>query len=170
MGDRLSKLNAKEIDALVKETKLSPQEIKEWYKVFRRDHPQGYLTRRNFRKMYRSMNPKGNAKDLSQKMFQVIDLNKDNKIDFREFILALSVYSRGTFIEKANWTFDRYDNDSNGYISDEEFPFATEMDLDSDGHLSLSEFIEFAKGDDMARGVLNSDMTKYGQTYDIRFI
>ena len=170
MGDNVSKLNRKEIKELANETRLSPDEIKEWHKIFHRDHPQGYLSRKNFREMYRNMNPKGNAREFSQTMFQVMDLDGDNKIDFREFILAFSVCSKGTLVEKANWVFNRYDKNNNGYISDEESPFAAEMDLDSDGHLSLSEFIEFAKSDETARNIFSGDMTRYGHDFNVRLI
>ena len=95
MGDKNSKLKPKDLSELAEQTKLNNREIKDWYKTFQRDHPEGYLTLESFTQMYSNMYPMGDAKEFSENMFRVFDLNSDNRIDFREFIIALSVYSKG---------------------------------------------------------------------------
>ncbi|KAH9395719.1 Neuronal calcium sensor 1 [Tyrophagus putrescentiae] len=69
---------------------LSEKEIRQWYKGFKKDCPNGQLT------------------------------EQDGSIEFEEFIKALSVTSRGNLEEKLVWAFKLYDVDNDGYITREE--------------------------------------------------
>ena len=49
-------------------------------------------------------------------VFRSFDTNGDNQIDFVEFMVSLSMTSRGTFIQKLEWAFNIYDMDKDGFV------------------------------------------------------
>jgi neuronal calcium sensor 1 len=63
------------------------------------------LDRSEFQKIYRRFFPLGDPISFADYVFNLFDTDKNEHIDFKEFICALSVTSRGTLDEKFKCTF-----------------------------------------------------------------
>ncbi|ORY91151.1 hypothetical protein BCR43DRAFT_538306 [Syncephalastrum racemosum] len=146
------------------------------YKGFLKDCPSGLLDKTAFQKIYKQFFPFGDPSGFAGHVFNVFDENKNGAIDFKEFICALSITSRGRLDEKLLWAFRLYDIDNDGRIeraemlrvvetiykmvgsmvklpADEDTPgkrvnkiFAL-MDLDHNDYLTIEEFKAGSKKD-----------------------
>lgn len=120
MGKRNSKIKAERVSKLVNETYFSEKEVKQWYKGFLKDCPNGQLTEQGFLRIYKQFFPRGDPSKFASLVFRVFDENKDGSIEFEEFIRALSVTSRGSLDERLVWAFKLYDVDNDGFITRDE--------------------------------------------------
>jgi len=176
MGKSQSKLQPDELRELQKETYFDKHELQQWYKGFKKDCPSGHLDEAAFAQIYKQFFPFGDPGDFAGEVFRVFDTDGSGTIDFKEFIGALSVTSRGDLKEKLQWAFQLYDIDGDGTISydemlqtvqsiykmtgalvklplDEDTPekrvnkIFKNMDKNKDAKLTFDEFFEGSKQD-----------------------
>jgi Ca2+-binding EF-hand superfamily protein len=176
MGKTQSKLSPEQLADLTKNTYFDKRELQAWYKGFLKDCPSGQLDKEEFKKIYKQFFPSGDPAPFAEYVFDVFDENKNGTIDFREFICALSVTSRGKLEEKLKWAFQLYDIDKDGFITydemlqivrsiykmtgqshklppDEDTPekrvekIFRNMDRDKDARLTYDEFVEGSRQD-----------------------
>ena len=129
---------------------------------------------KQFETMYTKLFPHGDSSVFAERVFRTFDTNGDDSIDFREFLCAISISSKGKAEEKLEWAFNMYDMDRDGFITrgemldiitsiykmmgvirkaDDSTPekrmekIFRQMDRDRDGQLSLEEFIAGAMND-----------------------
>ncbi|UZP45816.1 hypothetical protein NXS19_013628 [Fusarium pseudograminearum] len=158
MGKSQSKLSQDQLVELQKSTHFDKKELQQWYKGFLKDCP-------------------SDPSSFADYVFNVFDSDKSGTIDFKEFICALSVTSRGKMEDKLDWAFQLYDIDGDGKISYDEMLKIVEaiykmvgsmvklpededtpekrvrkifrmMDKDENGSLDMEEFKEGSKRDE----------------------
>ena len=137
-----------------------------------------------FQGIYEQYSPYAESDDYAALVFRVFDSDDASSIDFEDFIVALSVMTRGTLEEKMELAFKLYNFDRDGMISKSDMlvgvtaiykTFGTKvqppedertplmwvekmfgaMDEDGDGFLSVNDFREGCKRDSRIVEVLN---------------
>ncbi|XP_013392493.1 Kv channel-interacting protein 1 isoform X4 [Lingula anatina] len=180
------------LDALCRNTKFSRKELQIMYRGFKqvavtvglsvsqkenqKECPTGIVNEETFKEIYAQFFPQGESSQYAHYVFSTFDRDNNGSISFEEFVVGLSVLSRGSLQEKLQWAFSLYDINNDGVISKDEMtsiitaiydlmgrcsePFVDEntirdhvdrvfqkMDLNKDGFISMDEFMEACRGD-----------------------
>jgi len=164
----VSGLDRESIDSLLKASGFSEGELKKLYRRFKLldKDGSGTLTTNEFLSIPDlALNP------LLERILQIFDTNKDDEIQFSEFIGVLSTLSdKGTKEDKLRFAFQVYDIDSDGFISNGELFRVLKMmvgtnltdvqlqqivdksmlegDTDGDGKISFEEFVKMIGNSD----------------------
>jgi len=119
MGNReTNTLTEKEVEEMKALSNFSETELKRLHRRFKKldTDGSGTLTIDEFMSI-----PELAVNPLLERVVQIFDENKDNEIQFSEFIKALSIFSdKGNKEEKLKFAFRVYDIDGDGFISNGE--------------------------------------------------
>jgi len=122
MGANQTVFSAEDIYFLEKHSIMDRAQVEEWYKNFKEVNPTGEVSRETYRKLYSEtlFGEIGQTEKMQELVFNALDTNKNGKISFREWLLAVCICRKGTHDEKLAWTFRLYDTDGSGSIDFEE--------------------------------------------------
>ena len=85
MGNKNGKfeLSEEDIEAFVNSSGKSADEIKNAFNIFKDEHPNGKINKKDFSKIMKEALPKKYAKSMQNHVFSVYDTNNDGVIDFQ---------------------------------------------------------------------------------------
>ncbi|XP_030644192.1 guanylate cyclase activator 1g [Chanos chanos] len=156
------------------------------YMAFMKECPSGALHLHEFRKIFGIQSSSEEECLYMETIFRSFDTNKDNVIDFMEFVAAVHLVLRGKLEDRLKWSFKVYDRDENGKLDRSEVKHIiriiykinktnTDMtpnevcdrifelvDQNKDGQISLSEFMEGAQKDEWIMNILKLDVNASG--------
>lgn len=183
MGNKTSRLKPSAIEDLQRSgVDFSADEIQEWYEEYNRSCRYGrYLTVKEFKDVYSRIFG-GDASSFAEHVFRTFDADKNGRVDFKEFLIGLSVTSSSDVKKKLKWAFNMYDIDGNGFIDKKEMismmravynmtpsikkpddvstpekmtkKLFAKMDANGDGEISWEEFYDGAMKDSLVLAML----------------
>lgn len=113
----MSSLTPKDLSQLTEETGLSKLAIQDWHKRFMQECPTGNISKERYVNLYRSYYPRARNSDAyAQMLFLAFDDDRDQALNFREFLRVVTV-SQGTDekakLELAYKAYNRNQSDAN---------------------------------------------------------
>lgn len=115
-----TKLTEQEVQFLMSHTRYTKDEIIRWHQGFLKDCPKGELDKKQFTNVFKEFYPQGKAEKFSASIFNVFDTDHSGKIDFTEFLVAISTSSSNDVKQKLHLGFKLYDTNNNGSIDKKE--------------------------------------------------
>ena len=102
------KLNDEDIEFLRKNTNYTEKEIRDWYKGFQVDCPDGKLSKEKFMEIYQGFFKGGNPEKFCENVYRTFDEDGNGWIDFKEFLMAIGITTSTNSREKLKWAFKMY--------------------------------------------------------------
>jgi Ca2+-binding EF-hand superfamily protein len=88
----MSSLTPKELNQLSEDTGLSKLSIQDWHKRFITECPTGSISKERYLNLYRSYYPRArNSDNYAQMFFAAFDNDRDQALNFREFLQIVSI-------------------------------------------------------------------------------
>uniref|UniRef100_H2SQH1 Guanylate cyclase activator 1g n=1 Tax=Takifugu rubripes TaxID=31033 RepID=H2SQH1_TAKRU len=156
----------------------STNHIQELCLLFMKECPSGALHLHEFKRIFGVQSTSVEESLYIETIFHSFDTNKDNALDFLEYVAALHLLLRGNLEDRLKWSFKMYDKDGNGKLDRQEIIHKIKLqrsdinmtpseicdrifelvDNNNDGQISLSEFMEGAQKDEWVMNLLKLDV------------
>lgn len=105
------------LDTLCQLTKFSKRELQMMYRSFKQEAPSGVVREDAFKHIFSQFFVKGaDCGQYAHFVFNTFDPEHNGLVTFTDFVIGLSVLSRGTIQDKLRWTFSLYDVNGDGAI------------------------------------------------------
>ncbi|CAJ1049874.1 guanylate cyclase activator 1g [Xyrichtys novacula] len=163
-------------------------QIQELCIVFMKECPSGALHLHEFKRIFGVPSTSAEESLYIETIFRSFDTNKDNTLDFLEYVAALHLILRGNLEDRLKWSFKMYDKDGNGKLDRHEVKRIIRIihklnsrrsdghmspseicdrifelvDQNKDGQITLSEFMEGAQKDEWVMKMLKLDVNATG--------
>ncbi|XP_026032090.1 guanylyl cyclase inhibitory protein isoform X1 [Astatotilapia calliptera] len=95
-------------------------ELYEWFRKFVIECPSGLIALHEFQRHFCDGTVGSESAEYAEQIFRTLDSNGDGVVDFREYVMAISMLIEGSAVEKLRWSFKLYDKDRDGAITKEE--------------------------------------------------
>ncbi|EFC44385.1 predicted protein [Naegleria gruberi] len=102
------------LDKLAHQTHYDKKEIKQLHTQFYSEVPNGAIPKEDFCQLTELMGIKDPF--ITSLVFNAFDRNCDSSISFDEFLISMSIMTRGNADEKLEFAFKLYDLNHDGYI------------------------------------------------------
>lgn len=163
-------LSEEDLDFLAAHTACDKEQLKIQFENFLEKHPNGAISKRDFRNLMKSCFPKQDSTVLERNIFNMYDTNRDGSISFKELMIVMYIMSNGSVEDNLKQIFKVFDANGNGMISKKEMKkliqdiyhllddgkpdkgnknkkaltenAMREMDADNDGRISEEEFVK----------------------------
>ena len=122
MGGKNAKpaISDADLDYIAKHTAAKKQDVKQQFEQFLIKHPDGQISKAQFKLMMQTCYPGAMTGDLEDHIFPMYDVNGDGHIDFQEFMTVLYIMSSGTHDENLEQIFRVFDTNHDDAISEDE--------------------------------------------------
>ena len=108
------------IDFVIEKTQATREDVQSCYDNFIKEYPDGKMDKKGFREMMKKCFPDQDIGKLENHIYRMFDANNNGKIDFREFMIVLTVISKGTPQENLEQIFRVFDANNDGTVSKKE--------------------------------------------------
>ena len=108
MGNKGGKnvdLTEEDINKLLDSTQYNRDQVIKWHAGFIKDCPNGELDKKKFTEVYKELYPEGKADKFCTQVFNTFDADQSGKINFYEFLIAISISTQGDVSKKLHIAF-----------------------------------------------------------------